>query len=96
MAPALSNIWAACLLTNGMQFFAAHEVLEIVVVFPFGRAHSQPFRTALRNDGRHDNFLVLVLGAMNCIPTRLERNSLLPYILALFHDKRRYSRASSG
>ena len=56
MAPAFANIGATCLLTHGVQFFTAHQVLQIFVVFTFGRAHSQPFRTALWNDGRHNCF----------------------------------------
>src|ERR1051326_2604419 len=59
MAPALSNIWAACLFADGVEFFAAHEVSEVVVVFSFGRAHFEPFGAALRNDGRHGCFPVL-------------------------------------
>ena len=57
MTPAFSNIGAACLLTYGVQFFTAHQVLQIFVVFTFRRTHSEPFWTALWNDGGHYGFL---------------------------------------
>src|SRR5947209_2887120 len=53
MTPTLANIGAACLFTHGVQFFAAHEVLQVFVVFSLGRTHSQPFRAAFWNDGCH-------------------------------------------
>src|SRR5436305_1966855 len=57
VAPAFADIWAARLFTYGVQFFAAHQLLQIVVVFALWRAHLEPFRSPLRYDGRHSVFL---------------------------------------
>src|SRR6266699_931330 len=59
ISPAFSNIWAACLLADGVQSFAAHQLLQIVVVFSPGGTHPEPFRTAFWNHGRHVVFLLI-------------------------------------
>src|SRR5438876_5743507 len=58
ISPAFANIWAASLLADGMQSFAAHQLLQIIVVFSPGRTHPEPFRTALWYHGRHVVFLL--------------------------------------
>ena len=58
LTPAFANIGAARLLTDCVQFFATHQVLEAFVVFALWRAHPQPFWTALWNGSRHFGFLV--------------------------------------
>src|SRR6266581_1597029 len=60
VAPAFTNIWAARLLADCVQFFATHQLLQIFVVFSFGRAHPEPLRTALWNHSRHIVFLAFV------------------------------------
>src|SRR6266849_5001026 len=60
LAPTLSDIRAACLLTHGVQLLTAHQLLELVVVFSLGGMYSQPCRTAFWNDGCHTYALVLL------------------------------------
>ena len=43
MTPTFANIWATRLLTDCVESFTAHQVLEAFVVFALWRAHSQPF-----------------------------------------------------
>src|SRR5579859_4196809 len=53
MSPAFADIGTARLLAHRVQLFAAHQLLEVLVVFSLWRAHPEPFRAALRYYGRH-------------------------------------------
>src|SRR6266581_3227142 len=59
ISPAFANIWAARLFTDCVESFIPHQLLEVVVVFSFGRSHSEPFRSAFWNHGRHIVFLLV-------------------------------------
>src|SRR2546422_6565852 len=61
ISPAFSNIWAARFLADGVQSFATHQLLQIVVVFSPGRTHPEPFWTAFWNHGRHVVFLLVYI-----------------------------------
>src|SRR6266581_8069321 len=63
MSPAFAYIWAARLFTDCVESFIPHQLLEVVVVFSFGRSHSEPFRSAFWNHGRHVVFLNLFFAA---------------------------------
>ncbi len=46
--PALTHVGAHCLFADGVQFFAAHQLLQPLVGLPGGRTHFDPFRAAAR------------------------------------------------
>src|SRR5579859_6900839 len=59
VSPAFADIGAARLLAHRVQLFAAHQLLEVFVVLSLWRAHPEPFRAALRYNGRHVVFLLV-------------------------------------
>src|SRR6266516_507049 len=53
ISPAFAYIWATRLFADCVESLIAHQLLEVVVVFSFGWSHSEPFRSAFWNHGRH-------------------------------------------